>query len=146
MDAAAGGFVHVAGGIIRPPTDAPLPERLLVIESELGAIIHEHRPQSCAVESVFYHKNPKSMLTLGQAQAAAILAVAHAALSIQFYSPSEIKQAITGGGRAAKEQVRFMVERILGISLAGDPDDLSDALAVAICHAGREPAAFVGRP
>jgi crossover junction endodeoxyribonuclease RuvC len=136
----------VGGGVIRPPTDAPLPERLLAIELELTEIIGRHDPGCCAIESVYYHKNPKSMLTLGQAQAAAILATAHASLGIHFYSPSEIKQAVTGGGRAGKEQVRFMVERILGITLDEQADDASDALAVAICHAGREPVALAGRP
>ena len=131
--------------MIRPPVDAALHVRLLTIEKELGQVIALHAPGCCAVESVFYHKNPKSMLTLGQAQAAAILAAAHAGLELGFYSPGEVKLALTGGGHAGKEQVRFMVGRILGLDLGAEVDDMSDALAIAICHAGRAAAAVAGR-
>jgi crossover junction endodeoxyribonuclease RuvC len=137
IDTEGSRFVWVAAGVIAPDEAADLPERLLCIHRELGAVLALHRPDACAFENVYYHKNPRSMLTLGQAQAAAILATAGRDLAPAFYSPSEIKQALTGSGRAAKEQVRFMVERILGRPLGSEPDDLSDALAVAICHAGR---------
>lgn len=112
-------------------------ERLLWIEREVDALIVTWALDCCAVENVFYHKNPKSMITLGRAQAAAMLCAARRGLAVTLYSPSEVKQAITGGGRAAKEQVRFMVERILGQDVSEGKLDSSDALAVAICHAGR---------
>lgn len=137
VDAAGGAFHCVEAGVVRPPVDAPLAERLLCIESALDAVIARARPAACAMESVFQHKSARSALTLGQAQAAAVLAAARRGLPVSLYNPTEVKQALTGGGRAAKEQVRFMVERILGRDLAGEPDDLSDALAVAICHGGR---------
>lgn len=90
------------------------------------------------MENVFYHQNPQSTLTLGRAQAAAMLCAARCGLPVTLYSPGEVKQALTGGGRAAKQQVRFMVERILGRRFAAtDADDLTDALAVALCHGGR---------
>ncbi len=96
-------------------------------------------PGSCAVENVFYHKNPKSTITLGRAQAAAMLCAGRRGLEVTLYSPSEVKLAITGGGRASKDQVRFMVERILGEKFnEGASDDVSDALAVALCDAGRQ--------
>ena len=130
-------FHLVDAGVIKPPVDLPLVERLLRIERALEIVIAEHRPDSCGVENVFYHKNPRSMLTLGQAQSAAMLTAARNGLAVETYSPTEVKQAVTGGGRAAKEQVCFMVERILGRDFSGSPDDMTDALAVAICHAGR---------
>ena len=89
------------------------------------------------MENIFYHKNARSMLMLGRAQAAAILCAARAGLELSLYSPSEVKMSLTGSGRAGKEQVRFMVERILSYDCGEQPDDLSDALAVAVCHAGR---------
>jgi len=140
VDAEGSRFELVEGGIVRPPVDAHLSERLLCIGEEISELIERRRPDCCALENVYYHKNPKSMLTLGQAQAAAILAAAQHALPVSLYSPSEVKQALTGGGRAGKQQVRYMVERILGqkISEGKALDDLSDALAVAICHAGRQ--------
>lgn len=137
VDAEGGVFRCVEAGVVRPPADAPLAERLLCIESAVDAVIARALPAACALESVFQHKSARSALTLGQAQAAAVLAAARRGLPVSLYNPSEVKQALTGGGRAAKEQVRFMVERILGRDLSGEPDDLSDALAVALCHGGR---------
>lgn len=134
----------VAGDVLRPSPQAPLSARLLSITRGLEELLARYRPDSCAFESVYQHRNPRSALTLGQAQAAAIIAVAARELPVIFYSPSEVKQALTGSGRAAKEQVRFMVERILGVDLADAADDLSDALAVAICHAGRASGVVAG--
>ena len=144
LDAEGSRFTWIGGAVIMAPADAPLPVRLLHISEALEEIILRFAPESCAMESVYYHKNPKSSLTLGQAQAAAILAAAHRGLPVDFYSPSEVKQALTGGGRAAKQQVRFMVERILGLRFEDETDDLSDALAVAICHAGRRTGVAAG--
>lgn len=128
----------LAAGLIAPPPAAPLLDRLLEIERGVEALIAEWRPESCAVENVFYHQNPQSTLTLGRAQAAAMLGAARRGLPVTLYSPGEVKQALTGGGRAAKQQVRFMVERILGRRFAtAEADDLTDALAVALCHGGR---------
>ncbi len=116
-----------------------------MIEREVDALIELWSPEACAVENVFYHKNPKSMITLGRAQAAAMLTAARHDLPVNLYSPSEVKQAITGGGRASKEQVQFMVERILGQKITERKTDESDALAVAICHAGRQDAPLGAR-
>jgi len=135
----AEGALHrrVASGDIQPDGSADLPERLLHLHRELGELIARYEPDVCAFESVFYHKNPKSMMILGQAQAACILAAARAGVPTAFYAPREVKMAITGQGAAGKEQVRFMVERILAESFEGRKLDETDALAVAICHASR---------
>jgi crossover junction endodeoxyribonuclease RuvC len=125
-------------GILAPSPAAPLVDRLLEIERGIEALIARWQPESCAVENVFYHQNPQSTLTLGRAQAAALLCAGRRGLPLVLYSPGEVKLALTGGGRAAKQQVRFMVERILGERFGAEvPDDLTDALAVALCHAGR---------
>lgn len=131
-------YRHVASGMIKPDPAAPIEERLLRICSELTRIIEREKPDRAAIENVFYHRNPRSMLILGQAQAAALLAMAQADLPVAHYAPTEIKQSLTGNGRGDKTQLRFMVERILGLSMSNGCLDESDALAVAICHAGRD--------
>ncbi|MCB1163611.1 MAG: crossover junction endodeoxyribonuclease RuvC [Candidatus Krumholzibacteriia bacterium] len=127
----------VDAGVIAPSPDDELLARLLEIERSVEALLDRWRPDALAVENVFYHKNPQSTLTLGRAQAAVLLCAGRRGLPLALYSPSEVKQALTGSGRAAKEQVQFMVERILGRSFGGETQDLTDALAVALCHAGR---------
>jgi crossover junction endodeoxyribonuclease RuvC len=127
----------VAAGVIRPPRDAALPERLCEIHAAVAALIREHRPREMAVESLFNARNPRSALVLGHARGVILLAGAQAGIPVHEYAPREVKSALTGNGGAGKEQVRFMVMRLLG--LAGDPPplDASDALAVALAHAGR---------
>ncbi|MDP6669649.1 MAG: crossover junction endodeoxyribonuclease RuvC [Candidatus Krumholzibacteria bacterium] len=130
-------FRHIDSGVISPDPKLEIQDRLLILHQGILDVLKRHSPDACAVENVFYHKNPKSMLLLVQAQAASVIAVASAEIPLTGYAPREIKFALTGQGSAEKEQVRFMVERILGIGLKDLPDDQSDALAVAICHAGR---------
>ncbi len=130
----------VAGGVIRTPRAAPLAERLLAIHRELTAVIAEHGPDAMAVEDLFNAKNPRSSLILGHARGAILLAGAQAGLTVVEYAPRQVKQAVTGNGAAAKEQVRFMVMRLLRLKVE-PPLDQSDALAVALAHAGR-----AGRP
>ncbi|MCP4548229.1 MAG: crossover junction endodeoxyribonuclease RuvC [bacterium] len=137
IDADGSHYNYLEAGVVRPSANRHLAERLLHIERALDVVIARHSPELCSLENVFYHKNPRSMLTLGQAQAAGILCAARAGMEVTLYTPREIKQAVTGRGGADKQQVRFMVERILGLRFTDEPDDLSDALAVAICHAGR---------
>ena len=126
----------LAGGVIRTSAKAPLCERLLTIHAELSAVIAAHDPMQMAVEDLFNAKNPRSSLILGHARGVILLAGAHAGLPVSEYAPREVKQAVTGNGSATKEQVRFMVMRLLGLTEA-PPLDLSDALAVALAHKGR---------
>ena len=127
----------VASGLICPDPHETLPRRLLAIDQALTALLDLHEPETAAIEEVFFHKNAKSALTLGQAQAAAVLAVARRELTLSFFAPREVKLALTGQGGANKQQVRFMVERILGRSFEESALDETDALALAICGAGR---------
>ena len=107
--------------------------KLFQIFTSLGEIIQEYRPNEAAIENVFFAKNAQSALKLGQARGAAITAIASTALPLSEYSPREIKQAITGSGRANKEQVQQMVKILLRLPQVPQAD-AADALACAVCH------------
>jgi crossover junction endodeoxyribonuclease RuvC len=126
-------LLHVAHGTIRLPAGAPFAERLKIIFVELGSIIERYGPASLAIEEVFFAKNVKSALLLGQARGVALLAGISAGLTVHEYSPLAIKLAVAGYGKAGKEQVSDMVRRLF--RLAGEIDlNASDALAAAVCH------------
>jgi crossover junction endodeoxyribonuclease RuvC len=130
--------------VIRPPRKTDLPGRLLAIHDELTAVIAAHAPTVMAVEDLFNAKNARSSLILGHARGAILLTGARAGLELFEYAPAEIKRALTGNGQSAKEQVRFMVMRLL--RLREEPGlDESDALAVALAHQGRSRFAAAGR-
>jgi len=112
------------------------PKRLEVIYDGLSKLIDEHHPDECAIEMPVYGGNPQSILKLGRAQAAAILASIHRQLPVVEYTPKEVKKAVTGNGNASKKQVMFMVSQMLGIKEAIE-EDASDALAVSLCHLHR---------
>ncbi|UCH11654.1 MAG: crossover junction endodeoxyribonuclease RuvC [Fidelibacterota bacterium] len=121
-------------GTITPPVKVSMGERLSVLYDDLAQLIDMNRPDEFAIEATFYGVNVKSALTLGQARGAALLCAAHHNLPASEYAPRKVKLATTGNGRAAKEQVQFMVQRILNMDHLPEPMDASDALAVAICH------------
>ena len=111
-----------------------MPERLKIIHQEIINLIETYSPNEMAVEDVFFAKDPRAALKLGQARGAAIVAGALSGLEIGEYSPRTVKQSVVGTGAAAKEQVQIMVMHLL--SLSGRPaEDAADALAIAICHA-----------
>jgi crossover junction endodeoxyribonuclease RuvC len=125
---------YVTSGCIKTPNGGELPQRLKTILDGLGEVIIQHRPQQVAVEKVFVNVNPQSTLLLGQARGAAICAAVARALPVAEYTALQVKQAVVGHGKAAKDQVQHMVRRLL--CLPGDPSpDAADALACAICHA-----------
>ncbi len=124
---------YVASGCIKTP-EGELSERLKVILASLGEVIELHQPQEVAVEKVFVNVNPQSSLLLGQARGAAICAAVLAGLPVAEYTALQVKQAVVGTGRAKKEQVQDMVQRLLKLSGAPSPD-AADALACAISHA-----------
>ena len=124
---------YVASGTIQTKEDS-LPERLKTILQGVGEVIRTYQPDCAAIEKVFVNVNPQSTLLLGQARGAAISALVHGGLPVAEYTALQVKQAVVGHGKAAKEQVQDMVVRLL--SLAGAPAaDAADALACAICHA-----------
>jgi len=128
-------LIHV--GVIRTPADAELGARLVTIDRELAKIIDEFEPDAVAIERVFSQHNVRTVMGTAQAGAVAILAAARRDLPVVLYTPSEVKAAVTGNGRADKDQVGTMVTRLLRLSEAPKPADAADALALAICHIWR---------
>lgn len=124
----------LAAGGICPSKKAALPQRLALIYSELTALLEKYRPEIVAIEEVFYSVNAKSAIKLGHVRGVALLAAATAGLKVAEYAPLTIKSSVTGYGLAAKEQVQFMVTRLLKLASAPEPADAADALAIAICH------------
>jgi crossover junction endodeoxyribonuclease RuvC len=127
-------LVWLAAGGISPPRATRLPQRLAHIHSELAALFERWRPDVVAVEEVFYSVNAKSAIKLGHVRGIALLAAATAGLPVAEYAPLTIKSTVTGYGLAAKQQVQFMVARLLRLAAAPEPADAADALAIAICH------------
>lgn len=112
--------------------------KLMRIHESVTQLIDEFKPDLCAVEMPVYGNNPQSMLKLGRAQAAAMLAALHREVPVTEYTPKEVKKAVTGNGNASKEQVRFMIETMLDMPQGTSITlDASDALAVALCHIHR---------
>ncbi len=128
-------FSYVASGVIKLPKKASRFDKLRQIFLDLGSVIEEHSPTHFAIEEVFFSKNPRSALVLGEARGAAILAASIAGLPIDEYAAREVKQAVTGNGAAHKSQVNFMLGKLLGLSPPPQSEDESDALAIAMCHA-----------
>ena len=127
-------LVAVASGGLKLPKKALLPQRLAFIFTELSKLMEYHRPDVVAVEEVFYSVNAKSALKLGHVRGVALLAAANCGLPVVEYAPLTIKSSVVGYGLAQKEQVGYMVARLLNLECAPKPADAADALAIAICH------------
>ncbi|MGI9825266.1 crossover junction endodeoxyribonuclease RuvC [Agromyces sp. Marseille-Q5079] len=123
--------------VLRSPADLDTPNRLVRIADGLEAIIDEHRPQAVALERVFARSDVSTIMGTAQISGVAMLLAARRRLPVALHTPSEVKAAITGYGRADKAQVGAMVARILGLDAVPKPADAADALALAICHAWR---------
>ena len=145
VDGTPGRAVLVAVGVVQTPPSAPLGERLVALEQAVDAWLDLHRPDAVAVERVFAQHNVRTVMGTAQAGAVAIVCAARRGLPVSLHTPSEVKAAVTGSGRADKDQVGAMVTRILRLREAPRPADAADALALAICHAWRSPV-LAGRP
>ncbi|HGY55028.1 MAG TPA: crossover junction endodeoxyribonuclease RuvC [Caldithrix abyssi] len=137
------GIIEIAGdahprlitfGHIRTSSKKALSERLFRIYRELDTLIRAETPDISAIENVFYADNVKTAILMGHVRGAAIVAAMNNAVPVHEYTPREVKQAVVGNGAAAKSQVKFMVRNLLRIKEDIQPDDASDALAVAFCH------------
>lgn len=126
---------RIAFGAILTPPETSTALRLRQISRELQAIIQQYRPDAMAVEQLFFNKNVRTALTVGQARGVILLAGAEAGLDIMEYTPLQVKMAVVGYGRAEKKQVQEMVRILLCLKEIPKPDDAADALAIAICHA-----------
>jgi crossover junction endodeoxyribonuclease RuvC len=121
-------------GVIKTHHSDPAERRLQIIFKEMSELINLHRPQTGAVEKLFFQKNVTTALAVGQARGVILLAMAEAGVEIAEYSPQEVKMAVTGYGAAEKKQVQIMVQTMLSLNELPKPDDAADALAIAICH------------
>ncbi len=125
----------LAYGAIRMSQRQAFEQRLAKVADGLDAVVGRYKPEEAAVEDVFAHKNMRSALALAHVRGVALLSASRAGLRVATYSPSKIKASVVSHGAAGKQQVRMMVKLLLGVQEELDPLDISDALAVAYCHA-----------
>lgn len=125
---------YLSAGAVKLAKKDRTPVRLAQVYAELSALLQQWQPHVVAIEEVFFAANAKSALKLGQVRGVAMLAAANCGLPVAEYAPLSIKSAVVGYGLAAKEQVQFMVARLLELEVAPKPADAADALAIAICH------------
>ncbi len=134
VEEVGGELKALAFGAIRTPANQLLPERLQSIYGGIRKLAAEWEPSGAAVEELFFSRNVRTAMSVGQARGVTLLALANAGLSVAEYTPLAIKQAVTGYGGADKAQMQEMVRLLLGLAEPPRPDDAADALAVAICH------------
>lgn len=135
IDVAGNTFLPVKYGCIRSDADMPPERRLNILFSELKDLIIKYRPGQMAVEELFFNRNVRTAMVVGQARGVVLLAAARAGISVCQYTPLQVKQAVVGRGRAEKKQVQYMIKVLLNLPEIPSPDDVADALAVAVCHA-----------
>jgi crossover junction endodeoxyribonuclease RuvC len=131
----------VAFDVVRTDPASDLGDRLLLVERAVGAWLDEHAPDAVALERVFSQHNVRTVMGTAQVSGVVLTAAARRGVPVALHTPSEVKAAVTGSGRADKHQVTNMVTRILGLPAKPRPADAADALALAICHVWRGPAA-----
>lgn len=129
------GVSAVDYGTLETPARMPLPERLHKLHVELAELIRRHRPEVMAIEELFFCRNVTTALGVGHARGVVLLAAAQAGLRVSEYTPMQVKQAVTGYGRASKAQIQDMIRLLLCLDHIPRPDDAADALAIAVCHA-----------
>lgn len=125
------------GGVIATAADQPIEARLEQIHRSIRELIEWHRPESLAIEGLYFGRNAVSAMAVGQASGVVMLAAAQQGIGCHTYTPQAIKMAVCGSGAAGKGQVQKMVGTLLGLPAPPSPDHAADALAVAICHSGR---------
>lgn len=141
VEGSAGRPLRMAAvGVVRTLANAPVAERLVLVERGMEEWLDAHRPDVVAVERVFSQHNVSTVMGTAQASAVAMLCAARRGLPVALHTPSEVKAAVTGSGRAGKDQVGTMVTRLLRLDAPPKPADAADALALAICHIWRAPA------
>jgi crossover junction endodeoxyribonuclease RuvC len=136
---AGGRLVALDGGVIETSPRTEAATRLTEIHARVCALIEEHRPEAVAVEDLYFGTNARSAFAVGQARGVVLLAAGQAGLDCVSYTPQQVKGAVCGSGRAAKDQVQRMVQAVLSLAELPTPDHAADALAVAICHANAAP-------
>jgi len=137
-----GRLVALDGGCIETPAGMAAEQRLAVIHERICGLLDEHTPDAVALEELYFGANARSAFAVGQARGVVMLAAGQRGLPCSSYTPQQVKGAVCGTGRAAKEQVGRMVQALLGLAEVPTPDHAADALAVAICHANHAPLAL----
>lgn len=120
------------GAVLTSPKSEPA-ERLKIIFNELDTLIKTYKPEVVGVEQLFVNKNVKTVMAVGQARGVVLLAAAHNSVRVEEYTPLQVKQSVVGYGKATKEQVIYMTQRLLNLTEKPKPDDVADALAIAVC-------------
>lgn len=125
-------------GVIRTENKLPVSNRLNILYDGLMTLIREYKPDAIAVEELFFNKNAKTIITVGEARGIALLSASLSGIEVFEYTPLQVKQSVVGYGRAEKTQVQAMVKVLLDLDTIPKPDDAADALAAAICHLNTE--------
>ena len=134
-----GRLVALDGGVIETAAGIAAEVRLAELHGALAALIEEHAPDAVALEDLYFGANVRTAFAVGQARGVAMLAAGQRGLECASYTPQQVKAAVCGSGRAAKDQVAWMVKSMLSLAAAPASDHVSDALAVAICHVNHAP-------
>lgn len=128
-------FKDIDYGAITTSPDLCFPERLKIVYDELTELLEKYEPDAVAIEELFFNKNVKTAINVGQARGVQLLSVVNKGIPLYEYTPLQVKQGVVGYGRADKKQVQEMIKVILNLDKVPKPDDVADALAVAVCHA-----------
>ena len=129
-------FKFVDAGVIRTPKEQPMNERLSTVYDEMHELLKEFKPDVMSIELLFFARNVTTAMTVGQSRGIVMLAATQAGIPIYEYTPMQVKQAVTGYGKADKKQIQEMVKNLLKLDQIPKPDDAADGLAIAITHAG----------
>ncbi|WP_027363861.1 crossover junction endodeoxyribonuclease RuvC [Desulfotruncus alcoholivorax] len=135
VDYRGNSFFPVTYGCLRSFTGELLYQRLKSLYDQLTNLLADYRPDCMAIEELFFNRNVRTAIAVGQARGVLLLAAAQAGIKVFEYTPLQVKQAVAGFGRAEKQQVQYMVKVIMNLPEVPRPDDVADALAVSICHA-----------
>ncbi len=133
--AGGGRYFHLRHGAITTPADLPLHERLRILYADMTSLIAAQRPDAAGIEKLYFNTNTTTAIAVAEARGVILLALADANIPIFEYSPSEVKQAVVGYGKAEKAQMMEMTRALLSLPARPKPDDAADALAIALCHA-----------
>jgi crossover junction endodeoxyribonuclease RuvC len=134
-------LVAAAGGVIETPPTVGAARRLTALHARVAELLDEHAPEAVALEALYFGRNVRTALAVGQARGAVLVAAGQRGVPSFDYTPQQVKGSVCGAGRAPKEQVARMVQALLGLPAPPRPDHAADALAVAICHANHAPLA-----
>lgn len=128
-------FSVIGYGAVTTPAGIDFERRLEIIYSDISQILDNYKPQSLAIEKLYFQNNQKTAIDVAEARGVTVLAAAQRHIPIYEYTPLQVKQSVTGYGQAVKKQVQEMTKRILKLPQIPKPDDTADALAIAVCHA-----------